>query len=267
MSNQHTSKKYDKDEIIEIIRLYNSGISFTKIGLLLQRQKNNIKKILIDNKVWDENRGKLDEKKVIELYKNGLSLASIGEKFGVSKEPITRIVKSVGILRTGFSDGKKIKLTLNEDNKIKELYLTEYKSILEIATELNLSAPFICSYLSKSGYRRNKTEGTSVGTVKRYGRDYNEYLDNRDKYQIYYSKVMSITNKQAIEELENYDKRGVSGNKGAYQLDHKFSILEGFKQDIHPSLIGGINNLEFIPWEDNARKRTNCSITLKELKQ
>ena len=65
--------------------------------------------------------------------------------------------------------------------------------------------------------------------------------------------------------MENYQKRGVSGIEGSYQLDHKYSILEGFKQGIAPEIIGAINNLEFIPWEENASKRTNCSITLDKI--
>ena len=28
---------------------------------------------------------------------------------------------------------------------------------------------------------------------------------------------------------------------------------------------GGIKNLEFIPWEENVKKRTKCSITINEL--
>lgn len=37
-------QQYSAYEINEIISLYNSGVSFTKIGRMLKRQKNNIKK-------------------------------------------------------------------------------------------------------------------------------------------------------------------------------------------------------------------------------
>ena len=30
-------------------------------------------------------------------------------------------------------------------------------------------------------------------------------------------------------------------------------------------IIGNIKNLEFIPWEENVKKRTNCSINITEL--
>ena len=52
---------------------------------------------------------------------------------------------------------------------------------------------------------------------------------------------------------------------GNFHLDHKFSIVEGFNQNIDPSIIGDIKNLKFIPWEENVKKRTKCSITINEL--
>jgi hypothetical protein len=73
------------------------------------------------------------------------------------------------------------------------------------------------------------------------------------------------TNKQPIKDLPNYSKRGRVGIKDAYHLDHKYSIIEGFKNNIPPYLIGSINNLEMITWEENCSKKQNCSIELEEL--
>jgi hypothetical protein len=144
--------------------------------------------------------------------------------------------------------------------------LNEFKNIVEIANELSLSKSFIEKHLDNCYYRRNRSEGTSVGLVIRYrGIKYNDYLkivDNLDKYK---SEVMKITRRQPICELLNYDKRGLSGIDGSYHLDHKFSISEGFKNNIAPKIIGDIKNLEFIPWEQNIKKRTKCSITIEEL--
>ncbi len=41
--------------------------------------------------------------------------------------------------------------------------------------------------------------------------------------------------------------------------------IEGFRTNIKPEIIGNIKNLEFIPWEENIKKRTKCSITIEEL--
>jgi IS30 family transposase len=270
MGNQYTMKKYTNQEIEKIKSLYNSGLSFTKISKLLGRNKNKIKKILIDNNLFNENRDKLkkdlNSEEIFNLYKKGLSLEKIAIKFNVSKTPVKRILKENNLLRSGYSDGKKIILSEEQKNIIKELYIEEYKNVEEISKELGLTESFINKYLSNSNYRRNKSEGVSIGLVKRYkGINYNEYLKNVDDYYKYKLEVLKITRQQPISYLENYDKRGKSGVEGAYQLDHKFSIVEGFKQNIKPEIIGNIINLEFIPWEENLNKRTKCSLTKEEI--
>ena len=45
-----------------------------------------------------------------------------------------------------------------------------------------------------------------------------------------------------------------------YHLDHKFSIVEGFKQNIPPYIIGHINNLEMLIGRNNLVKNRKCSI-------
>lgn len=54
---------------------------------------------------------------------------------------------------------------------------------------------------------------------------------------------------------------------GNFHLDYKYSILEGYKNNISPEIIGNIKNLEFIPWEENIKKRTKNYITINELIQ
>jgi len=48
-------------------------------------------------------------------------------------------------------------------------------------------------------------------------------------------------------------------------LDHKFSIFQGFKNKVHPKIISHWKNLEVIPELSNKSKRENCSISLKKL--
>ena len=90
---------------------------------------------------------------------------------------------------------------------------------------------------------------------------YNQISD----YEKYRKQVWKITNKNDLSLLENYNKRGTAGIQGAYHLDHKFSISRGFIEGIDPLLIGSLQNLEFIPWEENVSKQGKCSITKEEL--
>ena len=83
--------------------------------------------------------------------------------------------------------------------------------------------------------------------------------------EIYYKKVKQFTNRNKLELLPNFYKRGISGKENAFQLDHKFSIMEGFMQNIPPYIIGNIANLEMLPWRKNIKKSKKCSITIDEI--
>lgn len=50
-----------------------------------------------------------------------------------------------------------------------------------------------------------------------------------------------------------------------YHLDHKYSVLEGFKNNIPPYILADINNLQFISKFDNLSKGSRCDITKEEL--
>ena len=86
MSNQYTKKDYTDGEILYILTEYNKGISFTKIAKALKRQKNNIKKILIENNVWVENKNKL--KKEFSDLKISLQRYFINVHFYISNSNI-----------------------------------------------------------------------------------------------------------------------------------------------------------------------------------
>jgi len=90
------------------------------------------------------------------------------------------------------------------------------------------------------------------------------YCDLSD-YKKYHKEVWKYTNQNDLSLLANYEKRGRAGIDHAYHLDHKFSISRGFIERIDPALLGSLQNLEFIPWEDNVSKQGKCSITKEEL--
>jgi|GEM_PF-2978267 len=265
--NQHKNKKVI--DVIEILKYYNDGKSFTEISQIYKVNKRIIKRILIENNVFIEKRKITEDEFLVikDLYlKKRYSCIKIAKILNLSKEFIKKNLKIYGILRNGYSNGKKINLSVDDQNKIKSLYLYEYKNTKEIGEILGLSKDYVSSFLNKSGFRRNKSTGTSVGNVRKNRNiSYEEYLELLPEYLKYKNMVLKITRKQPIQNLPNYDKRGLAGVEGAYHLDHKYSILEGFKNDISPEIIGSINNLEFIPWIENTRKKANCSITIEEL--
>ena len=90
-------------------------------------------------------------------------------------------------------------------------------------------------------------------------------LENLSLYKLYKREVYRITNSMNISSLNNIDKRGMAGVNGKYHLDHKFSIIEGFKQDIDPNILAHYKNLQMIPERKNIQKGSKCSITFQEL--
>lgn len=269
----HQKKKYGEEIVNNVVELYVKGVSFSKIAMLVKIKRDNVKNILTEKNVWVENRDDIkkhfnnsDVDNVIEKYKEGVSLQKICEIYNVSKTPIKKMLKDKGILKEGRSNGVKINLSEEQKEIIKNLYLNEYKNSEDIANQLGLTKSFIDKYLGLTMYRRNVSEGVSVGLIKRY-RDinYSEYLKIVNDFTKYKNDVMKITRQQPISDLINYNKRGNSGIDGAYHLDHKYSILEGFNNNLPSEIIGNIKNLEFITWEENIKKRTKCSITINEL--
>jgi len=80
-------------------------------------------------------------------------------------------------------------------------------------------------------------------------------------FKDYYRKVWKFTNLHSSQ-VPEIELRGVN-----YHLDHQFSIIEGFKQGVLPSLIGHRVNLRVISARDNLQKGSSCSIELSTLYQ
>ena len=92
-----------------------------------------------------------------------------------------------------------------------------------------------------------------------------EFRDDRSDWDKYRFEVWCYTNQNNLALLENYDKRGLAGVEGSYQLDHKISVKYGFDNNIPPHIIGNINNIEMVPWFDNLSKGPRCTLSIEEL--
>lgn len=154
---------------------------------------------------------------------------------------------------------------IERHDKIKKMYLIDKLSTTEIADKLGVSSTVPQRILKKYGLTRNILTSYKLTYEKKYGVDYDEYLKKLPAFLKYKKEVYNLTKKQNIQLLLNYNKRGLCGINGAHQLDHKYSILEGFKNGVNPIIISNICNLEFIPWKENLKKGSDCSITLEKL--
>jgi len=94
---------------------------------------------------------------------------------------------------------------------------------------------------------------------------YNFRTDSITKKEIenYRNKVLKETYKSIINhsnKIKDFELRSRE-----YHLDHKYSVSEGFKNNIDPKIIGHFVNLEVIPAVNNLEKSGKCSIELNEL--
>lgn len=92
-------------------------------------------------------------------------------------------------------------------------------------------------------------------------------LELVDDLTIYKRVIWSLT-KQVQHLIPGYDeeKRGrCKLDTDNHQVDHIFSIVEGFKQGVAPEVIAALPNLRFIPWQENLAKFSRSDITLDEL--
>lgn len=105
----------------------------------------------------------------------------------------------------------------------------------------------------------------------------------RDRQSRWISNVFASLNRQFIpsDKLEHYHKYraeawqitrlnakhvpNIQNRSREYHLDHKFSVYEGYVNNIPPEIIGSVCNLEIIPAYDNLSKGSSCSITVDEL--
>ena len=109
-----------------------------------------------------------------------------------------------------------------------------------------------------NGKRLNESltyEQRMQGIARRNGyKTYEEYRESLPEWKAYRIDVWRYTKQQPLEILENYDRRGVNGEEGAYTLDHIISIKKGFMESYPPEEIGHISNLQMLPWMENIQK-------------
>lgn len=98
------------------------------------------------------------------------------------------------------------------------------------------------------------TKGSTVPSMQ--GENHPRWNPNKSEKRKYTHECNKVTKQFDLSVLPNSDKpRGLCGIEGVYQLDHIIPIQYGFENDISPEIIGHINNLQFIPWEENNSKR------------
>jgi hypothetical protein len=85
------------------------------------------------------------------------------------------------------------------------------------------------------------------------------------KIENYRRQIRALTAKNYKINKEVINPKNLKIGRGNYHLDHKFSIHEGFKNNLSPHIISALENLEILTEYQNCSKQSKCSITLEEL--
>lgn len=117
---------------------------------------------------------------------------------------------------------------------------------------------------AKNRYSYRYTNVTDVGELKRIS-----YLDYRRsckfKFSIRkYSKEFDI---DLIRKFGWYSAKNHGNNLNGVTRDHMYSVMDGFKNNIDPSIISHPANCKLMIHPENSSKHDKSSITLEELKE
>ena len=275
-------------EVAEVV-----GYSSTLVAKVVKRRGYQVRSISKAKKGKPVSKRKeYSEEEIINLYKSGKSANQIGRKMNLSQSTILKVIRKSDVEMRNFSDYEYGDVETHQ--KMKKLYLSG-KSLMEVADELNVSYTNTHRVLTEVGIVRSENQYMGFNGkehseetkqkmrdtklekkingdydhiyLERTGYTYDEFKKIQPKFRKYRQEVRSVTNSQSLHELDNYDKRGVSGQDGAYHLDHIYSVADGFQNNVPAEIVGNIANLKMIPWEMNLLKNSNSWITLNELKK
>lgn len=86
----------------------------------------------------------------------------------------------------------------------------------------------------------------------------------KSEWENYRRSVINATKQSYKNHLERINLSNLPRGKG-WELDNRYSVAEGFKNNVDPKIIGHWTNLDLINDAANASKWTKCSITLDQL--
>ena len=218
---------------------------------------------------------------------------SIGGKKALEKSKVTNM-KKYGVDHPMKNDEIKIKKVLNMDysnlnDKIQATCIEKYGDVFQRTNIFNQKRESTCleKYNVSNPFQyiefKNKIKETRLF---HFGVEHHMKLDvfknqirlsreasniwlpiaYKGDYEYYSMLVRRETEEQYILlENENKSRRKSRIFKDAFELDHKFSIFNGFLNNIPYHIISSTHNLALIHWEENAKKGKNNSIDIEEL--
>jgi len=107
-----------------------------------------------------------------------------------------------------------------------------------------------------------KRNATKLGyTIDEYKNRFNNLTDKKQ----YYDKVWYLTEQTYRKYSAEIDPANLRSSE--YHLDHKYSIIHGYYENIEPEIIASKFNLEILPRSINSSKSGKCSLNIATLRE
>jgi hypothetical protein len=239
--NQKINRHLYEDYMVENIDYRIEPVSGVRLVQIKPKLITNVLDMSLDDydRLYPGLRGVIPATK--QRIKNGL--VEIDEESGLSNHALS-VVKST-IIRAEIDEEDGLSINQRKGIKIRETNMKIDENGLNVYQKIAIvSRPKQNNTLAVKHKRANNIQ--------------------RPLWSAYRNFCQWITNKYKIDLLDG-KPTGKCGTVGAWQIDHKFSAIKGFHFKMSPFIIGGIHNLCVISWEENIKKKTDCSISLQEL--
>jgi hypothetical protein len=118
--------------------------------------------------------------------------------------------------------------------------------------------------MGRNGYSQLASKAIIVGNSTKAKNGLITDPTIRPEFYRYKAVITYLTEKHRRNLTHGY-VTGLAGKEGAHHIDHRYSILTGYKNKISPLVIGHLQNLKMIPWRDNVSKHTKCNVTMEQL--
>ena len=95
--------------------------------------------------------------------------------------------------------------------------------------------------------------------------EYESRFDDITSKEQYYAKVWYLTEQNYKKYKNEIDPQNLRSPE--YHLDHKYSVIRGFYDNIDPEIIASKFNLEILTRSSNSRKNAKCSVSINTLQE
>lgn len=291
--NKRKQACFNSSNLVQITMLYSNGLPLEEIGKLLGIHPQTVKKIIKENNIRPSKKMRTkriyDLKNIIinEFSNNKLSVKSIAGKYKVSCSTIFGILKEYNVLTHkiyNYSDVESILQKYGSINMVYKLTGIPSKHIKNYIIDNNISYKKkmiryneICNetkFIAINWYLNGVLKKTIINDLGITASQLklilkNENIELRGNLRIPKCEIPNLLKYTRSARKLSFRIRELNGlvNKGKDGLDwnHRYTILDGYKNKIPIEIISSLANQELIPKSENRKQGFTSKITINEL--